>query len=167
MQIIVGKYAGFCYGVSRAIATIEKNSGKRLCTYGAIINNKQVTQGFAARGVRIIENTDDAEQSETVIIRSHGVAPEIYTQLEARSIEYIDATCSDVKKIHGIVKEARKAGHTVIVIGNQLHPEIVGIIGYADENVVVLQGIDDAAAFEPISGHSYSLVVQTTFDNEK
>jgi len=167
MQIIVGKYAGFCYGVSRAISTIEDNADKRLCTYGAIINNKQVTQGFAERGVRIIENTDDAVPSETVIIRSHGVAPEIYAQLESRGVAYIDATCSDVKKIHEIVKEARETGHTVIVAGNPAHPEIIGIIGYAGEGVAVLQDIAEAASFKPISGLTYSLVVQTTFDNEK
>ena len=167
MEIIVGKYAGFCYGVSRAIATVEDNADKQLCTYGAIINNKQVTQGFAERGMRIIENTEDAVPSETVIIRSHGVAPEIYAQLEAKGVEYIDATCSDVKKIHEIVKEARETGHTVIVAGNPTHPEIIGIMGYAGDGAVIVPDITEAVDFEPALERSYSLVVQTTFDNEK
>ncbi|MCL2851550.1 MAG: bifunctional 4-hydroxy-3-methylbut-2-enyl diphosphate reductase/30S ribosomal protein S1 [Defluviitaleaceae bacterium] len=169
IEIVVGKYAGFCYGVSRALKTVDDNAGKRLCTYGAITNNKQVTAALESHGVRIVEDVNEIapDGSETVIIRAHGVAPEIYDRLEAGGIDYIDATCPDVKKIHNLVKKAREAGNTVIIIGNPGHPEIVGITGYAGDDAIVLADVDQAAVFEPVRGVSYSLVVQTTFDNKK
>ena len=177
VEVIVGKYAGFCHGVSRALKIIDDNLGKQrsaakpssLCTYGAIINNKEVTSALEARGVRIVESIDDiaSDGSETAVIRSHGVAPEILAQLDARGISYIDATCPDVKKIHDLVKKACEVGNTVIIIGNPRHPEIVGIVGYAGGNAHIISDIGQATAFEPVSGVSYSLVVQTTFDNKK
>ena len=167
MEIIVGKYAGFCYGVSRALKTVNDNTHKRLCTYGAIINNKEVTAQLESRGVRVVESVSQIESGETAVIRSHGVAPSVIEEMVSNGIDYIDATCPDVKKIHDLVKKARETGNTVIIIGNPSHPEIVGIIGYAGDDAVVLPDEDSAEKFEPLAGVAYSLVVQTTYDNKK
>ncbi|MCL2617875.1 MAG: bifunctional 4-hydroxy-3-methylbut-2-enyl diphosphate reductase/30S ribosomal protein S1 [Defluviitaleaceae bacterium] len=167
MEIVVGKYAGFCYGVSRALKIVRENSGKQLRTYGAIINNKEVTSELEAQGVHCVHDVDDIAQGDTVVIRSHGVPPQIIGALESRGVEYIDATCPDVKKIHIIVQQARKVGNTVIIAGNPLHPEIVGILGYAGDETIVVSDEDQADLLVPEMGKSYTLVVQTTFDNKK
>ena len=173
MEIIMGKYAGYCHGVAKAVAVFKIHADKDLTSYGSVVNNKQVTGRLADRGVNIIENIDEAEEGRTVVIRSHGVAPDVYEGLEEKGIDYIDATCPDVKKVHDVVRQAKEAGHSVIIVGSADHPEIIGIFGHASGNeesgreVVIIANMSEAEAFEPILHMTYSLVVQTTYDMGK
>lgn len=174
MEIIMGKYAGYCHGVAKALAAIKINADKKLSTYGAIVNNKQVTRSLEERGVSIIEDIDSALEEDTVVIRSHGVSPSVYEGLEARGIGYIDATCPDVKKVHDIVRKARHDGNSVIIVGNADHPEIIGIFGHAGgeaseagRDVVLIPSMAEAESFVAEEGKAYSLVVQTTYSTTK
>ena len=129
MSITVAKSAGFCFGVSRAVETVEaaaKEQG-RVVTLGPIIHNRHVVNKFEAMGVRVIEVPEEARPEETVIIRSHGVSKEVYTRLEQQGVEIIDATCPFVKRIHGIVSQAEQEGRLPIIIGTRSHPEVEGI----------------------------------------
>ncbi len=167
MEVIKGKYCGFCYGVSKALSTTyKKMNDTKLCTYGAIINNKEVTNSLAEKGVRIIENIDEVED-ESVIIRSHGVSPHVYESLSQKGISYIDCTCPDVKKIHKIAETAKANGNTVIIIGNENHPEIIGIKGYAGEDSVIICNPNQLEELNLDKNKKYALVVQTTFMQEK
>ena len=132
MSIRIAKSAGFCFGVSRAVETVEQaaGQGKEVVTLGPIIHNRHVVSKFDDMGVRVIEKPEDAQSGMTVIIRSHGVSRDVYRRLESRSVEIIDATCPFVKRIHGIVEKAEAAGELPIIMGTRSHPEVEGIAGW-------------------------------------
>ena len=132
MSIRIAKSAGFCFGVSRAVETVEEaaGQGKRVVTLGPIIHNRHVVSKFDDMGVRVIDKPEDAEAGMTVIIRSHGVSRDVYQRLEKRGVEIIDATCPFVKRIHSIVEKAEAAGELPIIMGTRSHPEVEGIAGW-------------------------------------
>ncbi len=132
MSITVAKSAGFCFGVSRAVETVEKaaNEGRRVVTLGPIIHNRHVVDKFSQMGVQVIDTPEEAVPGMTVIIRSHGVAKAVYQALEARQVQIIDATCPFVKRIHGIVEKAEAEGALPVIIGTPTHPEVQGIAGW-------------------------------------
>ena len=108
MEITVAKSAGFCFGVQRAVDSVykelEENSGK-IYTFGPIIHNEQVVEDLNKRGIEVIDTVEQLKKIKegTVVIRSHGVAKEIYDILEQQKLKMVDATCPFVKKIHNIV----------------------------------------------------------------
>ena len=132
MRITVAKYAGFCYGVSRAVELVEKAAaqGKQVCTLGPIIHNRHVVEKFRQMGVRVAETPEAIPAGSTVIIRSHGVSKAVYQALERQDVEIIDATCPFVKRIHGLVSKAEQEGSLPVIIGTRSHPEVEGIAGW-------------------------------------
>lgn len=112
-MIRVAKTAGFCFGVNRAVETVYKllDEDKTVCTLGPIIHNPQLVEELGRKGVRIIDAPEDAKARETVVIRSHGVPPEVIEKLKAFGVDYKDATCPYVQKIHRLVSDGeREAG---------------------------------------------------------
>ena len=107
MEVILAKTAGFCFGVKRAVDTVYKEAGKKnVYTYGPIIHNSEVVNDLKKKGVEVINSREELEALEegTVIIRSHGVAREIYDLIHEKGLELVDATCPFVRKIHKIVR---------------------------------------------------------------
>ena len=100
MDINVAKNAGFCFGVKRAIETIENlvDKGFKVCTLGDIINNSQVVDKLKSRGVRVISSLKDLKPNEILVIRSHGVTKDITENIKSLKIKCVDATCPFVKK---------------------------------------------------------------------
>ena len=135
MSVTVAKSAGFCFGVSRAVETVEKQAamGRKVVTLGPIIHNRHVVEKFQSIGVGVIETPEDAPEGATVIIRSHGVSRDICRRLESRGVEVVDATCPFVKRIHGIVSAAEEEGRLPIIIGTRAHPEVEGIAGWCSD----------------------------------
>ncbi len=131
-MITVAKNAGFCFGVSRAVETVQQcaGEGKAVVTLGPIIHNRHVVHQFNDMGVRVIESPEEAEAGMTVIIRSHGVTRAVMEALDKRGVEVIDATCPFVKRIHGIVEKAEQGGRLPIIMGTRAHPEVEGIGGW-------------------------------------
>lgn len=168
MEIILAKSAGFCFGVKNAVKTAyeKAETETRLYTYGPIIHNKVVTGDLEEKGVHVIESLDDAPDDGKVIIRSHGVPPNVYEDLEKRGLEYYDCTCPFVKKIHNIVADRYKQGKKIIIIGNAVHPEVVGINGWCGNSAVIINSVEEAKAFVPEDGAEYALVSQTTFQTD-
>ena len=103
----------------------------------------------------------------TVIIRSHGVEKRIYEKIEQKGLRIVDATCPFVKKIHNIVSEKSGEGFHIIIIGNPEHPEVVGIKGWAKDNVTVIQSAEDAECFTADRKEKICIVSQTTFNYNK
>ena len=134
-MITVAKSAGFCFGVSRAVELVEQAAaeGKKVATLGPIIHNRHVVERFAALGVRVIDQPEDALPGETVIIRSHGVSRDVCSRLERQGVDVIDATCPFVKRIHGIVSRAEEEGRLPVIIGTPTHPEVEGIAGWCSD----------------------------------
>ena len=131
-MITVAKSAGFCFGVSRAVETVEKAAGEGKCvvTLGPIIHNRHVVGRFEEMGVRVIAAPEEAQPGMTVIIRSHGVSRTVMQQLQSRGVEILDATCPFVKRIHDLVSRADEEGALPIVIGTRNHAEVQGIAGW-------------------------------------
>ncbi len=176
MKVVVAKSAGFCFGVKRAVQTVydeaEKAKGK-IYTYGPIIHNEQVVEDLAKRGVEIIGGIDelDSIREGTVIIRSHGVSRDIQNLLMKNNVNLIDATCPFVKKIHNIVKEKSSEGYNIIIIGNENHPEVEGIMGWAAPSgkvrITVIDTEEKAENYVFSKGDKTCLVSQTTFNYNK
>ena len=135
MSVQVAKNAGFCFGVSRAVELVEQSAGQGadVVTLGPIIHNRHVVDRFNKLGVRVIQTPEEAQPGTTVIIRSHGVTKQVIDTLEQRGAKIIDATCPFVKRIHGIVANARQEGKLPIIIGTRSHPEVEGIAGWCDD----------------------------------
>ncbi|MBR1970459.1 MAG: bifunctional 4-hydroxy-3-methylbut-2-enyl diphosphate reductase/30S ribosomal protein S1 [Clostridia bacterium] len=168
LNVTVAKCAGFCFGVNRAVTITQEgiNSGKKIATLGPIIHNKFVVDEFAKQGVRIINSPLEANEDETVVIRSHGVTKQEQSQLEERKIDFIDATCPFVKKIHNIVSEAHEKGSVIIIIGDKNHPEVIGINGWCDNSAFIVKNEEEAEKLPFFDKKDVCIVAQTTFERE-
>ncbi len=177
MEVTVAKSAGFCFGVKRAVEKVyeQTKKGKKIYTYGPIIHNGEVVRDLEKKGVTVINGKEELEQvtEGTVVIRSHGVAKEIYEAIEARGLECVDATCPFVKRIHNIAEKESGAGKRLIIIGNPGHPEVEGIRGWAASDAVVIESAEEAKAFAEdeknlaLKDREWFIVSQTTFNYNK
>jgi 4-hydroxy-3-methylbut-2-enyl diphosphate reductase len=164
MEIIVAKQSGLCYGVKRALKIArrtrqQKNGG--VCTFGEIIHNPQVIADLKVQGIYPVEDLD-ALSSGTVIIRSHGISPDIYKLLTERKLEIVDATCPIVKKIQKLVSRLAKKEDEIIIVGNKEHPEIKGLIGYSLGKGVILENESQARSLP--SKKKRAVLAQSTQD---
>ncbi|MBQ1947133.1 MAG: 4-hydroxy-3-methylbut-2-enyl diphosphate reductase, partial [Clostridia bacterium] len=162
MKITVAETAGFCFGVARAVKTVQEalERGEKIATLGPIIHNEQFTEYLEKQGARIISSVEEAQNDETVIIRSHGVPKKVEDELKQRGLRYIDATCPFVKKIHKLVSEHYEKGYAIIVIGDSSHPEVEGIVGWCEEDAIILEKEEDIS--KEIPQKPLCVVAQTT-----
>jgi len=175
MEVRLAEYAGFCFGVKRAVDTVYEQikTGKTIYTYGPIVHNEEVVKDLEALGVQVLNSLQDTEKlagktdHASVIIRAHGVPRTVGEAIEKSGMECIDATCPFVKRIHTIVEKESKAGKHIIVIGNPGHPEVEGIVGWCEGPVTVLETEEDAEKFEALPGEKLCIVSQTTFNYNK
>lgn len=130
-QIILAKTAGFCFGVDRAVNLVYDlvNAGKKVCTLGPIIHNAQLVADLESKGVKIIDDISEAPQGYTVVVRTHGVEKNVLDELENKNIDFVNATCPFVTKIHNIVKK-QDENTVVLIAGDKNHPEVLGIKSY-------------------------------------
>ena len=167
MKILLAKYSGFCFGVSRAVKVAEKAavSCKNCRTLGPLIHNSTVVKQLAEMGVTEAASLSDVVSGDTVIIRSHGIGRDEYERLAALDVSIIDATCPDVMKIHETVKSESADGRAVIIIGEREHPEITAIAAWCKECYVFEKPseINDFISVESAFGKKkLSVVSQTT-----
>lgn len=171
MEVIVGRTAGFCYGVKRAVegAKKEVKEDENVYGLGEIVHNKDVVKQLENLGMHFIEDIKEAKGK--TIIRAHGIPKQIYQEAEKKQIELIDYTCPKVLKIHEIAEEYAKNGYYIFLLGNRKHPEIIGTLSYCGENKFVIEKEEDALkALEILekSGIKKLLVIsQTTYSLEK
>ena len=133
--------AGFCFGVSRAVNIVNDllSQGKKVCTLGPIIHNMEMVEELREKGCRPIDSVDELGGDEILVIRSHGVPKSVVDDLERRGLEYKDATCPFVKKIHRIVEEKGREGYEIVIIGSASHPEVEGIRGWSVNEVTIIE----------------------------
>ncbi len=169
MLITLAKTAGFCFGVNRAVNMLYDlvDEGVNVCTLGPIIHNPQVIEDLQNRGVNIIENIEDAAKEKKVVIRTHGVERDILEYCDENELDYIDATCPFVKKIHKIVQKNSTKDLPVLIAGDKKHPEVVGIKSYCSGECYVFNSADELENI--FNKHSFNsekpfiVVSQTTF----
>ena len=143
-KIIIAETAGFCFGVDRAVNLVYSlvNDGKKVCTLGPIIHNAQLVGDLEQRGVKIIDSIDECPDDYMVVVRTHGVEKSVIDDIENKNIDYVDATCPFVKKIHRIVKKF-DSSVPVLVAGDVNHPEVIGIRSYCNGKSFVFKNDEE------------------------
>lgn len=171
MEIIIGKTAGFCFGVKNAVTKTEEELEKNNTVYclGELVHNNQVTEELTAKGVKFIENIEEAK--DTVIIRSHGVQKQVYEKAEELNLRLVDLTCPRVLQIHKIAEEYTKKGYFIFVIGKEEHPEMIGTVSFCGKYYYVIEKEENVNSaieqFERSNIEKALIISQTTFSLEK
>lgn len=169
MRIILAKSAGFCFGVNKAVKNVYNllnNEENHIYTLGPIIHNDQVVNDLKARGVTVISDISEALPEGKVVIRTHGVTPDVYEKLAEYNLEAIDATCPYVKKIHNLVRKKYEEGCSIIIAGDADHPEVKGINGWCGNTAYIADSPEDVDKIPEIDGEC-CIVAQTTITKEK
>ena len=169
MEIVLADVYGFCFGVKRALdgvyAQLEKTP---VVTLGALTHNKTVLNELFAKGVRNIDSLCQYDKAlgAVVVIRAHGVAPDIYSQLEAKGIPYLDLTCPSVTANQQLARKMYESGHEIIITGDPKHPEIIGLNGWAGGSALIVSNSEDinGKKITADGGKKYFLMSQTTFE---
>ena len=169
-NIKLAKYAGFCYGVKRAVETVKKlkaeNPDKKVFVLGELIHNSDVINELESLGIQTL--TEIPEKGEGIcVIRSHGESPQVIEKIKQAGFEPIDLTCLDVKKVQQKAIELAKDGYFLVIVGKSEHPEVIAIKANAElysKDVVVATSVEQLKEFETqIKAHKkVGVVVQTT-----
>ncbi len=138
-EVRIANRTGFCYGVREAIDKAKESSvaGKATHTLGQVVHNEGVIRDLAEFGVRSVDSLDDVDHGSAVVIRAHGVRPEVFERAESRGLEIIDGTCSWVIQEQRQLKALVDEGYTIVLLGTPRHPEVVGLLGFAPDAIVV------------------------------
>lgn len=172
MEIIVGKLAGFCFGVSNAVTKAEEIVKKNNNVYciGEIVHNRQVTEALEKMGMITIENIEDVPNNSNVIFRSHGMPEMAYEKAKEKNLNIFDLTCPSVKLLHDKVKKMKDKSF-IILVGKKGHAENVGTIGFSGNNSFILETeeeiLDCYQKYEESGLSSVYVLFQTTFNLKK
>src|SRR3954453_8031005 len=130
---------GFCYGVREAIDKAKEAAvaGKATHTLGQVVHNEGVVQDLQELGIRSVETLDDVDHGAAVVIRAHGVRPDVMERANARGLEVIDGTCTWVIQEQRELVKLVEEGYTIVLLGTPKHPEVVGLLGFAPDAIVV------------------------------
>ncbi len=143
MKVLVAEKCGFCHGVRNAIRMAEKTIEQESVVYslGPIIHNRDEVEKLAKSGLKTVSTIDEIKKG-TVLIRSHGAAPEQIDRLKKKGLHIVDATCILVKKVQQLASQLEQDGYTVVIIGDENHPEVQAVKGCA-KDVIVVAGVSD------------------------
>lgn len=174
MELIVGKTAGFCYGVRNAVdqtyKELKKND-KNLYCLGELVHNEKIINDITEAGIITVDNIEEVPDNSNVIIRAHGVSLEVYKIAEQKKLKLIDLTCPKVSKVHELAKKLSEDEYYIILIAEKKHPETIGTIGFCGEKFSVIETkeeIDDKLeSFKKSNLNKIAIIAQTTFSVEK
>jgi len=158
----VAEGAGVCFGVRRALRLAEQTleAGRPVYCLGPLIHNPQEVGRLAEKGFTTIKSLDEAQSGATLVIRSHGLSPDVVAEARRRGLQVVDATCPLVRRVQTLAMDLEQEGCQVVVAGDAAHPEVRAILGHAPHAVVV--GEVKAVARISVTGR-VALVAQTTF----
>jgi len=164
MKVKIARTSGFCMGVRKAVnLTLDaaRDRSRPITTLGPLIHNPQVVEMLEKRGVGSSQEIPD---EGTVVIRSHGVAPEVKEEIREKGLDLFDATCPRVSRVHGLASRHHARGYTVVVLGDEGHAEVDGIKGCAGGEAIIIQGSADVANLPDTD--KLCLISQTTQERE-
>jgi (E)-4-hydroxy-3-methyl-but-2-enyl pyrophosphate reductase len=164
LKLKLAKTAGFCMGVRRAVEMVLDAANKQeglIYTYGPLIHNPQVLEILAEKGVTVFDDTSDCK-SGSIVIRAHGVPPQAKQALVDAGFTIIDATCPRVIKVQTIISKYARQGYAAIIVGDKDHPEVAGLLGYAEGAGCVISHLDDLDELPSLE--RAIVVAQTTQD---
>ena len=138
-EVRIARRTGFCYGVREAIdaARLSAVEGKPTHTLGHVVHNEGVIEDLRSHGIRNVESLDDVSAGAAVVIRAHGVTPDVMERAQARGLEVIDGTCSWVTTEQRELARLVEEGYTIVLLGTPGHPEVVGLLGFAPDAILV------------------------------
>ena len=138
MKVLIAEKCGFCHGVKNAISVAEQVLAEENDVYslGPIIHNRDEVERLAKAGLKTVGEVEEI-RSGTVLIRSHGAAPEQIAKLREKGLNIVDATCILVKSVQDIARELEKDGYKVVIIGEENHPEVQAVVGCAKDVIVI------------------------------
>lgn len=166
MRITLSKNMSYCFGVKRTLTLVEelvqKNPDKQYYMLGEIIHNEYVINSLKAKGLQMISDLDEIKKKGIVIIQSHGTPQKTIAELREKNIDYIDATCPMVKKIHEEIRKLEKQGYFPVIIGRKGHEEVNGIAGQVKQALIF--GKTSEVLPELFKGREkVGIVVQSTY----
>lgn len=138
-EVRIARRTGFCYGVREAIdyAKLAASQGKQTHTLGQVVHNAGVIADLKGQGIQNVDTLDDVQAGAAVVIRAHGVTPEVMSRAESRGLEVIDGTCTWVIQEQKELAKLVEDGYTIVLLGTPGHPEVVGLLGYAPDAILV------------------------------
>ncbi len=138
-DVVITRRTGFCYGVREAIdyAKTAAAEGKTTHTLGQVVHNEGVIEQLEAQGIRTVGTLDEVQEGSAVVIRAHGVTPEVMDRARSRGLEVIDGTCTWVIQEQRALESLVADGYTIVLLGTPKHPEVVGLLGFAPDAIVV------------------------------
>ena len=153
---------GFCFGVRRAIDTVERVARERggVETLRAVVHNRQVLGHMEEMGVRVASGVDDVE-GDTVVVGAHGVSPDTENEIRRRGIGVIDTTCPFVRRAQKVANRFARSGFVSVIYGDAGHPEVKGILGWAEGKGMATLDWEDVAALAPLP-RRLGVLAQTT-----
>jgi 4-hydroxy-3-methylbut-2-enyl diphosphate reductase len=164
-EILLAKPRGFCAGVDRAIAIVERAlelHGAPIYVRHEIVHNKFVVDDLRAKGAVFVEELDEVPAGATVIFSAHGVSLDVRAEADARGLKVFDATCPLVTKVHVEVSKMREAGREVVMIGHEGHPEAEGTMGQSTSGMYLVETEEDVARLQVADPARLAYVTQTT-----
>ncbi|WP_269495239.1 4-hydroxy-3-methylbut-2-enyl diphosphate reductase [Castellaniella sp. S9] len=164
-DIVLAQPRGFCAGVDRAIAIVERAleiHGAPIYVRHEIVHNRYVVEDLRAKGAVFIDELVEAPAGAIVIFSAHGVSRAVRAEAEARGQRIFDATCPLVTKVHVEVARMRADGREIIMIGHRGHPEVEGTLGQADGGMHLVETVEDVAALQVADPQRLAFVTQTT-----
>ena len=165
VEVLLAKPRGFCAGVDRAIAIVERAleiHGAPIYVRHEIVHNKFVVDDLRAKGAVFVEELDEVPAGATVIFSAHGVALEVRREAASRGLKVFDATCPLVTKVHVEVARMREAGREVVMIGHEGHPESEGTMGQSGAGMYLVENEEDVARLNVTDPEHLGYVTQTT-----
>jgi 4-hydroxy-3-methylbut-2-en-1-yl diphosphate reductase len=165
MEVVLAQPRGFCAGVERAIAIVERAielHGAPIYVRHEIVHNKYVVDDLRKKGAVFVEELADVPTGQTVIFSAHGVPKSVRTEADARGLRIFDATCPLVTKVHVEVGKMRAEGREIIMIGHKGHPEAEGTMGQAADGMYLVESVDDVAGLAVKNPRALAYVTQTT-----
>lgn len=164
-KIILAAPRGYCAGVERAVDTVERAleiHGPPVYVRKQIVHNLHVVRDLERKGAVFVDEETEVPEGGTVILSAHGVAPEVYRNARARSLNVIDATCPLVTKVHLEARRFAKDGYTILLIGHEGHEEVIGTSGEAPEHIRLIGDVEEAGAVSVPDPEKVAYLSQTT-----
>ncbi|MCD6595055.1 4-hydroxy-3-methylbut-2-enyl diphosphate reductase [bacterium] len=168
MKVKVAKSAGFCVGVKRAVELVlriaDEHRNRRIFTYGPLIHNPQTIEMLTEKGITLLEPENRGNEGDIVVIRSHGVSPDVIGRLKHDGYSIFDATCPKVAFVHKLAKKYSSDGYAIIIIGDKNHSEVIGIEGEVLGDAAVVNSPEQVKKLP--DWEKVAVVVQTTMDRQ-
>jgi len=166
LKLLIAAPRGFCAGVDRAIEIVERaldRFDQQVYVRHEIVHNRFVVEGLKAKGAVFVEDLEEVPDGAPVVFSAHGVPKQIPAEATARGLDWLDATCPLVSKVHRQAERHAEAGRHILFVGHKGHPEVIGTMGQVPEGTISLvETLDDVAALSFPNGTPLAFLTQTT-----